>query len=119
MVIAFIKNMSTNMQHLRQRQIEDNHPNAPDCSLSLNACSRSQAQHRYAWLEYEDGIWHFLTSLFADPSESTRRWHDRQCALDALSHEGWTIISSYPEQHSMNRSSDNCLQGYGLMRTLH
>jgi hypothetical protein len=106
------------MQHIRQHRIEDNRTNAPDCRRSLT-CNRSQAQHRYAWLEYEDGTWHFLTSLFADPSESTRRWHDRQCALDVLSDEGWTIIRAYPEQFSMNRNSDNCLHGYGLMRALH
>jgi hypothetical protein len=119
MAIAFLKIMSSNMQQIRRRRNEDNRANAPVRGLSLNAGSCSQTQHRYAWLEYEDGLWHFLTGLFADPSESTRRWCDRQHALDVLAHEGWTVIRAYPEQHSIDRNSDNCLHGYGLMRILH
>jgi hypothetical protein len=111
--------MSTNMQHIRQRRTEDSSINIPDLGRSFNACSRSQRQHRYAWLEYEDGRWHFLTGLFEDPSTSTRRWLDRQCALDELIHEGWTVIHAYPQQLSMNSNSDNCPHGYGLIRTLH
>ena len=70
--------------------------------------------HRYAWLEQEGGTWHFLTSLFADPEESTRRWSDKERALDELTHEGWTVVRPYPE-----RQSGNCLYGYGLIRTVH
>ncbi len=77
------------------------------------------AMHRYAWLEHEGGMWHFLTSLFADPAESTRRWSDRQCALDELIKEGWVVVRPYPEQISLERQSGNCLYGYGLMRTIH
>ncbi len=75
--------------------------------------------HRYAWLEHEDGKWHFLTSLFADPGESTRRWSDRQCALDELIKEGWTVVRPYPEKPSVAREPGNSLYGYGLIRTVH
>jgi hypothetical protein len=62
---------------------------------------------RYAWLEHEEGVWHFLTNLFADPGESTRRWPDSLRALEELRQEGWTVVSPYPDSHS-----DAC--GYGL-----
>jgi hypothetical protein len=107
------------MQHIQQHSIEENRVSSPDCRHTLSACSRPQTQHRYAWLEHEDGMWHFLTSLFADPSESTRRWSDQQCALDELINEGWTIIRPYPEPLSANRNSESCLCGYGLVRTIH
>ena len=64
-------------------------------------------------------MWHFLTSLIADPAESTRKWSDRQCALDELTKEGWTVLRPYPEQLSMERHSRHHLNGYGLMRTVH
>ncbi len=75
--------------------------------------------HRYAWLEHDDGMWHFLTSLFADPGESTRRWSDRQCALDELMSEGWTIVRPYPVKPLTEQQSGNYLDGYGLIRTVH
>ena len=51
----------------------------------------------YAWLEYERGMWHFLTDLFADAGESSRMWSDKLCALEELKQEGWTVISPYPK----------------------
>jgi hypothetical protein len=75
--------------------------------------------HRYAWLEHEDGMWHFLTSLFADPGKSTRRWSNKQSALDELTNEGWTVVRPYPEKPLPERQSGNCLDGFGLMRTVH
>jgi hypothetical protein len=75
--------------------------------------------HRYAWLEHDDGMWHFLTSLFADPGESTRRWSDKQCALDELMSEGWTIVRPYPVKPLTEQQSGNYLDGYGLIRTVH
>jgi len=75
--------------------------------------------HRYAWLEHENGKWHFLTSLFADPSESTRRWSDCQRAIDELTKEGWTVLRPYPEQLSPEKHPGSCLNGFGLMRTVH
>jgi len=107
------------MQHIRPPRIEENRANSPDCGQSLNDCNRSQTQARYAWLEHEAGIWHFLTSLFADPSDSTRRWADRQCALDELLNEGWTVIRAYPEAPLNDRNWDSRLVGYGLIRTIH
>ena len=74
---------------------------------------------RYAWLEQEDGKWHFLTSLFADPVDSTRKWADRECALVELMDEGWKIIRPYPRNSFAERQSGNNLFGYGLMRTVH
>lgn len=75
--------------------------------------------HRYAWLEHEGGMWHLLTSLFADPGESTRKWSDRQRALDELRQEGWTVVRPYPERLITARQPGNGLDGYGLMRTIH
>ncbi|MBN1568296.1 MAG: hypothetical protein JXA73_10655 [Acidobacteria bacterium] len=74
---------------------------------------------RYAWLEHEKGVWHFLTDLFADPSESTRRWTNRQLALDELRNEGWTIVGSYPDNGSTPRPACGGSSGYGLMRAGH
>jgi hypothetical protein len=62
---------------------------------------------RYAWLEHEEGTWHFLTNLFADPGDSTRCWPDRLRALEELREEGWTVVSPYPDSHESAR-------GYGL-----
>jgi hypothetical protein len=53
--------------------------------------------HRYGWLEQDEGMWHFVTRLFADPAESGRLWIDSQSALEELRQEGWTIISPYPD----------------------
>jgi hypothetical protein len=75
--------------------------------------------HRYAWLEHEDGNWHFLTNLFADPGASTRKWSDEQRALDELKNEGWTIVRPYPEKTLTEQQSGNGLFGYGLVRTIH
>ena len=107
------------MEHIPPHRNEEDRVNFPDCRLSLNAYSQSQVRHRYAWLEYEDGHWHFLTGLFEDPSESMRRWSNHQCALDELIHEGWTVIRAYPSHLSINKNLDNLPAGYGLMRTLH
>ncbi len=74
---------------------------------------------RYAWLEHEDGTWHFLTSLFADSMESTRRWSNRQHALDELIKEGWVVIGSYPENSSVPRPDCGGAGGYGLMQVGH
>ena len=74
---------------------------------------------RYAWLEHEKGVWHFLTDLFADPSESTRRWSNKRHALDELMKEGWAIVGSYPETYSTPRPACGGSRGYGLMRVGH
>ncbi len=63
---------------------------------------------RYAWLEQEEGMWHFLTDLFADPGNSTRKWPDKVQALEELREEGWTVVSPYPDN-----PQKAC--GYGLM----
>jgi hypothetical protein len=70
---------------------------------------------RYAWLEHEKGHWHFLTGLFADAQESTRRWPTKQRALDELTQEGWIVIGSYPENPSMPQQSRGEALGYGLI----
>ncbi len=62
--------------------------------------------HRYGWLEQDEGMWHFLTNLYADPGESTRRWSDSLSALEELKQEGWTVMSRYPEGRA---------GGYGLI----
>jgi hypothetical protein len=72
---------------------------------------------RYAWLEHAKGNWHFLTSLFADVQESTRSWPSKQCALDELIKEGWTVVGSYPENSSKPMLSGGDVLGYGLLWT--
>ena len=70
---------------------------------------------RYAWLEHEKGNWHFLIDLFADVQKSTRKWPTKQSAFDELNKEGWIVIGSYPENHSMPQKSCGEAPGYGLM----
>jgi hypothetical protein len=118
MTIAFHKSMSTEIQHITQQPIKKNQENSTDSKNPVNTCPQTQ-MHRYAWLEHENGTWHFLTSLFADTAESTRRWSDRQRALDELKGEGWTIIRPYLERSSKEKPSGNCPYGYGLMLTIH
>ncbi len=74
---------------------------------------------RYAWLEFESGMWHLLTHLDAEAAESTRKWSDEQRALEELMEEGWTIVSPYPNRLSTWRESAEQLFGYGLTRTVH
>lgn len=77
--------------------------------MHINASKR-----RYGWLEKEGNMWHFLTNLFADPANSTRRWSNKQHALEELTSEGWTVMRPYPEHGLMqHRSPEAC--GYGLM----
>ncbi len=73
--------------------------------------------HRYGWLEHEEGMWHFLTDLFADPVESTRSWSNKVEALEELRREGWTVISPYPERPLNSRRAPDGTCGYGLMWT--
>ena len=114
MWIAFHCGMSTEAQRIVTEIREKPSRSNP----SLNSCHEAP-QHRYAWLELEDGMWHFLTSLFADPAESTRRWSDKKRALTELLNEGWAVVRSYPEPIAMERRSGNRIYGYGLMRTIH
>jgi hypothetical protein len=79
--------------------------------------SRMVEMRRYAWLEHEGGLWHFLTDLFADPRDSNRQWSDRQRALDELLEEGWTVVRPYPGQPAAGQISGNRIHGYGLMQT--
>lgn len=71
---------------------------------------------RYAWLEHEEGTWHFLTSPFSDSMESTRSWSSRQHALDELTREGWFVIGVYPENSSVSQPDCGGAGGYGLMQ---
>ena len=86
-----------------------------DRTHALRAC-RMTAMRRYAWLEHEGGVWHFLTDLFADPRSSSRRWSDQQRALVELMEEGWTVVSPYLGRPAMNQISGDRIHGYGLMR---
>jgi len=91
-------------------------PNREDLAKSVFP---EALKSRYAWLEHEKGTWHFLTSLWADPGESTRRWSQKKHALDELTKEGWTIVGSYPEYPSIPRPACGGAWGYGLMRIGH
>lgn len=75
------------------------------------------AQPRYAWLEQDGELWHFLTTPFSDPVDSTRKWPDKQEALDELNKEGWSIVRHYRQNVCIETGS--CLYGYGLKRILH
>lgn len=75
--------------------------------------------HRYAWLEFEGGIWHFLTDPFAHPKESRRRWTDAVRAFDDLLEEGWSVVRAYPESISTNGPDGDKVVGYGLTRQIH
>ena len=74
---------------------------------------------RYAWLEREDGKWHFLTSLFADPADSTRNWSNKRRALEELMDEGWAVVRPYPKISMATLQAGNRLVGFGLVRTVH
>ncbi len=78
----------------------------------------STPPNRYAWLENEEGIWHFLTDLLSDPGESTRNWTDSMRAIEELKKEGWTVISPYPETASISRNSNEEACGYGLVKRM-
>jgi hypothetical protein len=86
-----------------------------DEDFSVSYINLNTAKRRYAWLEKEGNMWHFLTNLFADPEKSTRRWANKQRALEELTKEGWTVLYPYPEQSSPERSVRSSACGYGLM----
>jgi hypothetical protein len=86
-----------------------------DQDVSFGCTDFNAAKRRYAWLEQEGNMWHFLTNLFADPTKSTRKWSNKQRALDELTREGWTVLYPYPEQGSKLRSAHHNACGYGLM----
>ena len=100
--------MSTNTL----RPVEEIQENSSPDTASFNSYCE-EALHRYAWLEKNEGLWHFLTSPFADPANSMRKWSDEQNALEELSNEGWSIVHPYAQ----NTGSFFC--GYGLKRILH
>jgi hypothetical protein len=69
----------------------------------------------YAWLEYHQGEWHFLTHLLADPETSTRSWRDGKAALQELAAEGWILMRPY-RNTIPTAGSEFCVAGYGLTR---
>jgi hypothetical protein len=86
-----------------------------DQDFSVSCINLNTTKRRYAWLEKEGNMWHFLTNLFADPTKSTRRWANKQRALEELTKEGWTVLYPYPEQSSPERRVRSSACGYGLM----
>ncbi len=74
-----------------------------------------EPMQRYAWLEFDEGMWHFLTDLYAMPAESTRRWKNSQVALKELMKEGWNVVRAYPGQHQVSGGAE-AVVGYGLRR---
>lgn len=83
--------------------------------LPVQYVNFNSPKRRYAWLEKEGNMWHFLTNLFADPEKSTRRWANKQRALEELTREGWTVLYPYPERGSQHRPVRSGACGYGLM----
>jgi hypothetical protein len=92
-----------------------NYHRSLDQEDSVNFMFSDTSVVKYAWLEHEKGMWHLLTDLFAAPEDSTRKWPDRQHAIDELTQEGWSIVSAYPESLSIPRSAGNGTCGYGLI----
>jgi hypothetical protein len=82
---------------------------------SVSPMCSTMPKRQFAWLEYECGMWYFITDLFAEPQESSRQWNDKQCALDELTKEGWTIVHPYPGKNSTLNNSTNIVCGYGLV----
>ena len=70
---------------------------------------------KYAWLEHEGGMWHLLTSLFGDPSDSERKWDDEKSALRELEDEGWIVVYPYDEKIPSQKRVGGRACGYGLM----
>jgi hypothetical protein len=110
--IAFEYCMNSQTQFIT----EEIHGNTPGHQKSFSA-SKIEPLLRYAWLEQEDELWHFLASPFASPAESTRKWPDEREALDELEHEGWKVVGPYPGQFL--KESGSILRGYGLKRIIH
>jgi len=110
--IALQSGMSSNTSHLlkeiRTNSSGDKNP-FPDFGEEVLSL--------YAWLEQDQGLWHFLTTPFADPVDSMRKWNSKHEALDELNKEGWSIVRPY--QQEFWGESGSCLCGYGLKRTLH
>jgi hypothetical protein len=71
--------------------------------------------YRYAWLEFDGGLWHLVEDLCASPGKSTRRWSDRESALAELMGEGWSVVRPYASKHAMGEISTE-VTGYGLVR---
>jgi hypothetical protein len=92
---------------------------ASDQVSSVSGEDTGRLASRYAWLEHEEGSWHFLTSLFDEPTRATRRWGNRQRALNELTKEGWVIVGAYPELASMPSPDGGGARGYGLMQVGH
>jgi hypothetical protein len=74
--------------------------------------------HRFAWLEFDGEVWHFLTRLDAHPATSARRWSDKERALMELMDEGWAVVRAYPRYLPPDGSGEE-VQGYGLTRHVH
>ena len=82
---------------------------------SLEKTKTEESMPRYAWLEFNEGKWHFLTNLYSQPAESTRWWSDRQIAVRELLEEGWKIVREYPRMHRDGEEGE-AVTGYGLTR---
>jgi hypothetical protein len=89
-------------------------PRETDPLWQNKICSEAP-MYRYAWLEFDGGMWHFVKDLCADPGESTRRWSERECALTDLMEEGWTVVRPYSAKLPMGENKDG-IAGYGLVR---
>lgn len=86
-----------------------------DTDQCCSAENANPPDQKYAWLEHEGGVWHFLTNLFDDPGKSMRKWTDEQRALQELENEGWIVVYPYKEQIPMNQKYGERACGYGLM----
>jgi hypothetical protein len=84
---------------------------------STSFLEQNNAGRRYAWLEHEGKMWHFLPDLFAHPGESTRSWADKQHALEELIKEGWAVVRPYYETFPVLDKPMGSICGYGLVWT--
>ncbi len=74
--------------------------------------------YQYAWLEFDEGKWHFHTNLYDFSTESTKCWPNRHLALTELRDEGWRIVRAYPGGQRIEDEDGESVDGYGLTRCL-
>jgi hypothetical protein len=72
-----------------------------------------------AWLEFNDGRWHLIADVRADPSPENRIWSNEDGALAELKEEGWIVSGCYPNELSDKLGLGDKFHGYGLMRTVY
>jgi hypothetical protein len=79
----------------------------------------AELMSQYAWLELDGGMWHLLTDVRSKHNEASRKWDDKNIAIEESQQEGWTVAGSYPNWLSRKPKINQSVHGYGLIRTFH